>query len=123
MNTGAVLSIPATVMRSHRSERLPPESGMLSCRAVWSCTERSSGLDEHGHCQFRELLFRRGEPRFIAFDLLQGSGKDLRRERLQDRKHELRRVIGNDLPPIAHLRSGICNSKRNLGMRQVIDLS
>jgi len=25
-------------------------------------------LDEHGHCQFSELLFRRGEPRFIAFE-------------------------------------------------------
>ena len=61
-------------------------------------------LDEHGHCQFSELLFRRGEPRFIAFDLLQASGKDLRRETLLDRKHELRRVIGNGLPPIAHLR-------------------
>jgi bifunctional non-homologous end joining protein LigD len=57
-------------------------------------------LDEHGRCQFRELVFRRGEPRFIAFDLLQASGKDLRRERLLDRKHELRRVIGNGLPPI-----------------------
>jgi len=57
-------------------------------------------LDEHGHCQFSELLFRRGEPRFIAFDLLHASGKDLRRERLLDRKHEPRRIIGNGLPPI-----------------------
>ena len=57
-------------------------------------------LDEHGHCQLSELLFRRGEPRFIAFDRLHASGKDLRRERLLDRKHELRRVIGNGLPPI-----------------------
>jgi len=57
-------------------------------------------VDERGHCQFRELLFRRSEPRFIAFDLLHASGKDLRRERLLDRKHELRRVIGNGLPPI-----------------------
>src|SRR5215469_5638205 len=57
-------------------------------------------LDEHGHCQFSELLFRRGEPRFIAFDLLHASGKDLRRERLLDRKQELRRIIGNGLPPI-----------------------
>jgi bifunctional non-homologous end joining protein LigD len=57
-------------------------------------------LDEHGHCQFRDLLFRRGEPCFIAFDLLRASGRDLRRERLLDRKHELRRIIGNGLPPI-----------------------
>ena len=33
-------------------------------------------LDERGHCQFRELLFRRSEPRFIAFDLLHANGKD-----------------------------------------------
>ena len=57
-------------------------------------------LDEHGRCQFSELLFRRSEPRFIAFDLLHASGKDLRRERLLDRKHELRGVIGNGLPPL-----------------------
>ncbi len=57
-------------------------------------------LDEHGRCQFKELLFRRSQPRFIAFDLLLASGKDLRRERLLDRKHELRKVIGNGPPPI-----------------------
>jgi len=57
-------------------------------------------LNEHGRCQFSELLFRRDEPRFIAFDLLHASGKDLRRERLLDRKHELRRIIGNSLPPL-----------------------
>jgi len=57
-------------------------------------------LDEYGRCRFSELLFRRNEPRFIAFDLLHASGKDLRRERLLDTKHELRRIIGNGLPPI-----------------------
>src|SRR5215813_12342279 len=57
-------------------------------------------LDEHGHCQFTELLFRRSEPRFIAFDPLHASGKDLRRERLLDRTHELRGIIGNDLSTI-----------------------
>src|SRR5215469_1152013 len=57
-------------------------------------------LDKRGHCQFNNLLFRRCEPRFIAFDLLHASGKDLRRERLVDRKHELRRIIANSLPPL-----------------------
>ena len=57
-------------------------------------------LDKRGHCQFNDLLFRRSEPLFIAFDLLHASGKDLRRERLLDRKQELRRIIGNGLPPI-----------------------
>jgi len=50
-------------------------------------------LDDKGHCQFNDLLFRRGEPCFVAFDLLQANGKDLRRERLIDRKHELRCTI------------------------------
>lgn len=27
-------------------------------------------LDKLGKTQFRDLLFRRGEPRFVAFDLL-----------------------------------------------------
>ena len=35
-------------------------------------------LDGDGKPQFRDLLFRRGEPRFIAFDLLWVDGTDLR---------------------------------------------
>jgi hypothetical protein len=50
-------------------------------------------LDNKGRSQFNDLLFRRGEPCFVAFDLLQTNGKDLRGERLLDRKHELRRII------------------------------
>jgi bifunctional non-homologous end joining protein LigD len=57
-------------------------------------------LDQGGRCQFNDLLFRRGEPRFIAFDLLQVNGKDLRRERLIDRKHELRRATSGFSPII-----------------------
>jgi hypothetical protein len=100
LNTGAVLSIPATVIRSHRSETLPQESGMLSLPRRLVMDGEIVCLDEHGRCQFRELLFGRREPRFIAFDLLHASGKDLRGERLLDRKHELRKEIGNGLPPI-----------------------
>ena len=48
-------------------------------------------LDEDGKPQFRDLLFRRGEPRFIAFDILWLDGEDLRP--LTDRKHRLRSVI------------------------------
>ena len=59
-------------------------------------------LDEKGHCQFNNLLFRRGEPCFVAFDLLYAAGKDLRRDQLIDRKLELRRVIGAGLPPIMY---------------------
>src|SRR6266851_9925323 len=49
-------------------------------------------LDKRGRPQFNNLLFHRGEPCFFAFDLLMSDGKDLRTERLTDRKHELRRL-------------------------------
>ena len=58
-------------------------------------------LDKLGHCRFNDLLFHRGDPYFVAFDLLH-NGRDLRRERLIDRKHELRRIIGNGIPPILY---------------------
>jgi bifunctional non-homologous end joining protein LigD len=50
-------------------------------------------LDKRGKPQFRDLLFHRGEPCFFAFDLLMSDGKDLRTEKLTDRKHELRRLM------------------------------
>jgi bifunctional non-homologous end joining protein LigD len=50
-------------------------------------------LDRRGRPQFNDLLFHRREPCFFAFDLLMDDGKDLRAERLTDRKHELRRLL------------------------------
>ena len=50
-------------------------------------------LDDNGKSQFRDLLFRRGEPRFIAFDILWCNGEDLRYLPLTDRKRRLRSVI------------------------------
>jgi ATP-dependent DNA ligase len=50
-------------------------------------------LDETGRPQFKALLFRRGDPIFVAFDLLHQTGKDLRLEQLLDRKAALRRVL------------------------------
>ena len=45
-------------------------------------------------------MFRRGNPPcFFAFDLLTWSGKDLRTERLLDRKQELRRLLAKVSPP------------------------
>ena len=49
-------------------------------------------LDRHGKTQFRELLFRRGESRFYAFDLL-WCDADLRNLPLIDRKFRLRSVV------------------------------
>jgi bifunctional non-homologous end joining protein LigD len=50
-------------------------------------------LDKRGRPQFRDLLFHRREPFFFAFDILISDGKDLRLEKLTDRKHELRRIL------------------------------
>ncbi len=72
-------------------------------------------LDQDGRCQFNDLLFRRGDPCFVAFDILQIKGTDLRRERLIDRKHELKRV-SSGLSPIVYAehieRSGIALFKK-----------
>lgn len=55
-------------------------------------------LDGDGKPNFRDLLFRRGEPRFIAFDILWNDGEDLRRLPLIERKRRLRGMvpIGSD---------------------------
>ncbi len=51
-------------------------------------------LDKRGRPQFKNLMFQRGNPPcFFAFDLLTCNGKDLRTERLLDRKQELRRLL------------------------------
>ena len=50
-------------------------------------------LDKEGRSQFYELLFRRGEPRLCAFDLLWIDGENLRHASLMDRKRRLRSVI------------------------------
>jgi len=56
-------------------------------------------LDRPGKPQFKNLLFRRGNPPcFFAFDLLTFDGKDLRTERLLDRKQELRRLLAKTSP-------------------------
>jgi bifunctional non-homologous end joining protein LigD len=50
-------------------------------------------LDSRGRSQFNELLYRRGEPYFYAFDLLWIAGHDLRRVSLHERKAKLRSLI------------------------------
>ena len=53
-------------------------------------------LDKTGTSQFRNLLFRRGEPRYYAFDLLFSNGEDLRYLPLADRKHRLHGLISSN---------------------------
>ncbi len=50
-------------------------------------------LDAHGRSQFYPLLFRRDWPYFLAFDLLEVDGEDLRGRPLLERKRRLRRLI------------------------------
>src|SRR5438094_2699026 len=61
-------------------------------------------LDRRGRPQFKNLMFHRGNPPcFFAFDLLTCDGKDLRTERLLDRKQELRRLLVR-IPAISPLK-------------------
>src|SRR5207302_10257883 len=58
-------------------------------------------LDKRGRPLFTNLMFRRGNPPcFFAFDLLIHDGKDLRTERLLDRKQELRRLLARACAPL-----------------------
>ena len=50
-------------------------------------------LDKQGRTQFNRLLYRRGDPRFYAFDLLFLNGRDLRKLPLIERKTRLRKII------------------------------
>src|SRR6516165_6626972 len=50
-------------------------------------------LDGKGVSQFNQLLSRKGEPVFYAFDLLWLGGEDLRRMPLPERKKRLARLV------------------------------
>ena len=50
-------------------------------------------LDSEGRSQFNELLYRRGDPYFYAFDILWLNGRDLRDLPLIKRKEILRDVV------------------------------
>lgn len=52
-------------------------------------------LDRKGKPQFVDLLHRKGEPRFIAFDLLRIDGEDLCYVPLMERKAKLRALVSN----------------------------
>lgn len=50
-------------------------------------------MDESGRSVLSDLLFRRGDPRFYAFDVLYCDRKDLRLDGLLDEKRKLRSII------------------------------
>jgi bifunctional non-homologous end joining protein LigD len=59
-------------------------------------------LDDQGRPQFNALLFRRGTPVFIAFDMLAENESDLRALPLLRRKARLRRVIPLESPCVLY---------------------
>jgi bifunctional non-homologous end joining protein LigD len=50
-------------------------------------------LDSDGRSQLNELLYRRGDPYFYAFDILWLNGRDLRDQPLLKRKEILREIV------------------------------
>ena len=62
-------------------------------------------LHEDGKPEFRDLLFRRGEPRFVTFDLLWSEGQDLRYSPLTERKHKVQTILSTGSDRILLLRS------------------
>src|SRR5207245_4196450 len=68
------------------SDCLPNVRAVIDGEICW--------LDRRGRPQFKNLMFRRGNPPCVfAFSLLTCDGKDLRNERLLDRKQEVRRSL------------------------------
>ena len=66
----------------------------LECRAQSAVLDGEIVcLDQMGQTNFENLLFRRGEPRFYAFDLLSREEEDLRYLPLEERKHKLRATL------------------------------
>src|SRR5215469_1330397 len=65
--------------------KLPVENASLDGEVI--C------LDAQGVSQFNQLLSRKGEPVFYAFDLLWLDGKDLRQIPLVERKKRLARLV------------------------------
>src|SRR5205823_9707182 len=51
-------------------------------------------LDTDGRPAFNRLLFGRGEPQYVAFDILFANGRDQRAEPLKARKALLKKILG-----------------------------
>jgi hypothetical protein len=66
-------------------------------------------LDSKGRSEFDDLLSRRGEPYFYAFDLIWCDGRDLRRVPLHERKAKLRTLI-----PASGSRLLYCDHMKNV---------
>ena len=72
-------------LSSWMARHLKVESAVLDGELV--------SLDAEGRSQFNDLLYRRGDPYFFAFDLLWLNGRDLRDLRVTERKEVLRSIV------------------------------
>ena len=63
-------------------------------------------VDESGRSVFKDVLFRRGECRFFAFDVLWLNGEDLRELPLVERKARLKRLLARKLRILRSRRRG-----------------
>src|SRR5207245_704552 len=91
-----------TISPASGSQRLEaePHCDQAGDRGLGSLERRRRREPVRGRPQFKNLMFRRGNPPcFFAFDLLT-YGKDLRTERLLDRKQELRRLLARACAPL-----------------------
>jgi bifunctional non-homologous end joining protein LigD len=68
-----------------------------------------------GFPQFQDLMFRRGELFFVAFDALWIDGEDLRGMPLLERKRRLRRVI----PSRRSFTATLSRSRRGRRLRSI----
>ncbi len=71
---------------------------------------------------FPQLLFRRGTPVFLAFDLLWLDGHDLRRQSLLTRKRKLRQLLPEDHSPLLYLDHLERNGIKLFCAAQMLDL-
>lgn len=83
-----------TVLQETLTEKIPASSAVLDGEIV--C------LGEDGRTEFNQLLFRCGEPRFVAFDLLWLNGRDLRYLPLLERKRRLHSLIPTNTPRLLY---------------------
>jgi bifunctional non-homologous end joining protein LigD len=79
-------------------------------------------LDAPGRSQFKELLFRRGNPCFYAFDLLWLNGRDLRQRPLLECKRLLRRLIRRTAKHILYVHHVKTHGRELLNMVCSLDL-
>src|SRR5262245_42132960 len=60
-------------------------------------------LDANGRPKFNDLLFRRGDPAYVVFDVLYAGGQDLSAEPLRRRKSLLKKMARKKIPTVDYV--------------------